>query len=148
MKVILLKDVKGLGRRYEVKEVTPGYARNFIFPNKLGEMATKKAVLRVKTETAHATEESRIQEELLRKNMESLDGKTITVQEKANEKGHLFAGVHKNEIVKFLKEQLHAEVPTEYIKLEKPIKEIGTFSIDVGTSGVKARVNLVIEAIV
>lgn len=145
MKIILLKDVPGLGKRYEVKEVASGYARNFILPKGLGEPATEKATARVKEFTDKALGESKIQEELLKKNFESLDGQKIHISEKANDKGHLFAGIHKEELGKLLKDNLHLEVPIEYIKLEKPIKEIGTFEIEISSGKSKATVTLVVD---
>ncbi|MEK7558540.1 MAG: 50S ribosomal protein L9 [Patescibacteria group bacterium] len=146
MKIILLKDVTGLGKRYEVKEVSPGYARNFILPKGLGEPATEKALVRVKDLTVQAEAERKIQEELLRKNVESLDGQKISITEKANDQGHLFAGIHREEIQKLMKENLHAEVPLDFIKLEKPIKETGTFKIEINAGEMKATVTLVVEA--
>ena len=146
MKIILLKDVAGLGKRYEVKEVSPGYARNFILPKGLGEPATEKSLARVKDLTVMAEAEKKIQGELLRKNVESLDGQKISIKEKANELGHLFAGIHKEELQKIMKDSLHAEVPLNYIKLEKPIKEIGTFEIEISAGEMKAIVTLTVEA--
>ncbi|MEK7661910.1 MAG: 50S ribosomal protein L9 [Patescibacteria group bacterium] len=145
MKIILLKDVPGVGRRYEVKEISPGYARNFILPKGLGEPATEAAMKRVKTLSVQAEAEHKIQEELLRKNVESLDGKRIEVKEKANELGHLFAGIHIKEIEKLFKEKLHAEIPLHFIKLDKPIKEIGTFKIEIDSGSSKAYVTLVVD---
>ena len=145
MKIILLKDVPGVGRRYEVKEISPGYARNFILPNKLGEPATDTALKRVKTLSAQAETEHKIQDELLRKNVESLDGQQVSIKEKANELGHLFAGIHVKEIEKLLKEKLHAEVPLHFIKLDKPIKEIGSFKIEIDSGTTKAHVTLIVD---
>ena len=145
MKIILLKDVAGLGKRYEVKEVASGYARNFILPKGLAEPATEKALARVKDLTVMAEVEIKIQEELLRKNVKSLDGQKISITEKANDKGHLFAGIHKEELQKLLKENLHAEVPIDFIKLEKPIKETGEFEIEINNGEMKAVITLVVE---
>jgi len=131
MKVILKKDVPKLGIKYEVKEVSAGYARNFLFSRGLAEQATDKIIKSVEIKRKQATQEKEISQDILEKNLGEINGIRLTIQEKANEKGHLFAGVHKEEVVKILKEQKHIEIPAELIGLEHPIKEIGEHKIPV-----------------
>ncbi|MCC7004931.1 hypothetical protein IT397_03375, partial [Candidatus Nomurabacteria bacterium] len=80
------------------------------------------------------------------KNIGDLDGITVTVEEKANDKGHLFAGVHKNEVVKFLKEQTRLDINESWIVMDKPIKTTGEFDIEVKPAEAKksAKFKLVI----
>jgi len=132
MKVILTKDVPKLGIKYDVKEVSAGYARNFLFSRGLAEQATDKILKSVEIKKKQASQEKEISQDILEKNLVAIDGLRLTAEEKANEKGHLFAGVHKEEIVKILKEQKHVEIPPELIELEHPIKEIGEHKIKVG----------------
>lgn len=131
MKVILLQDVPNVGRKYEVKNVSDGYARNFLFPRKLAEIATTKAIQALELKKKQLEEEKKIQQDLLKKNLEALNGIKISIKEKTNEKGHLFAAIHQKEIAKILKEQKHIEIFEEMIELEKPIKEIGEYEIKV-----------------
>ncbi len=131
MKVILIKDVPKLGIKYDVKEVSAGYARNFLFSRGLAEQATEKIIKAVEIKKKQMGQEKEISQDILEKNLTAIDGLKLTITEKANEKGHLFAGVHKEEIAKILKEQKHVEIPAELIDLEHPIKEIGEHKIQV-----------------
>lgn len=131
MKVILLQDVPKLGNKYDVKNVSDGYARNFLFPRKLGEIATEKKIKEIETKKKQGEQIREIDKDILEKNIGELDGVKISIEEKANEKGHLFAGIHKEEISKILKEQKHIDIPIELIDLEHPIKETGEHKIPV-----------------
>ena len=99
MKIILLKDVPKVGKKHETKEVPDGYGRNFLLKRGLAEIATASAIKRVEEIKKTAAVEKKIQEDLLMKNLEDLNDITITLKEKANEEGHLFAGIHKEEII-------------------------------------------------
>lgn len=147
MKIILLNDIPKVGRKYEVKEIASGYARNFLIPRGLAELATDKALAQIETMRHRVEEERKVQEDLLEKNIESLEGVTLVMKEKANDKGHLFAGVHKEEIVAELKKQDHIDMPADYIVLEHPIKELGEFDIEVKVQQKTARFKLRIEAV-
>jgi len=127
--MILLKDVPGLGRRHEVKEVSPGYARNFLIPKKLAEFAGPSALARLEKDIAVSTAEGKVRDELLRKNMEELSGKTVTLIESANEEGHLYAGIHQKEISDAIKKELRLDIPAEFLTIDKPIKETGEFEL-------------------
>ncbi len=147
MKVILLKDVSKVGRKYETKNVPDGYARNFLIKNGLAEMATDAAVKKVDAIKKAAEAERKIQEDLLMKNLGDINGITITLKEKANEEGHLFAGIHKEEIISEIKKETRLDMLPEYIDLEKPIKKTGEFEITVSVSGKKAKFKLVVEPV-
>ena len=129
MKVILSHDVPDIGKKYDVKDVSDGYARNFLIPRKLAEFATPNLIKSAEMMKKREEQEKEISQDILEKNIAELDGLKISIKEKANEKGHLFAGVHKEEISKILKEQKHIEIPPELIDLEHPIKETGEHKI-------------------
>ena len=131
MKVILLSDVPKIGKKYDVKDVASGYASNFLIPKKLAEIATPKKIQSLEIKKAQAQDEQKIQSDLLAKNLETLKNVSIEIREKTNEQGHLFKGIHKEEIIKALKEQAHVDLPLESIVLEQPIKEVGEHTISV-----------------
>ncbi len=131
MKVILLKDVPGTGRKHDVKEVAPGYAGNFLFPQKLAAIATEAALKTLEKTRARSEAEQKVQAELLAKNLESLNGAEIVLKERANDEGHLFAGIHKDEILAHIKKQLNKEVPEEAIDLKSPIKNVGETKVPI-----------------
>lgn len=129
MKVILLHDVPNVGRKYEVKNVSDGFARNFLFVKKLAEIATTQSIQAIDAKKRQDEQKKGIQSDILDKNIQALDGLKISIKEKANEKGHLFAGIRAKEIAKILKEQKNIEIPEEIIELEKPIKEKGEHKV-------------------
>lgn len=131
MKVILLKDIGGVGRKGEVKNAAEGYAQNFLLPRKLAIVATAKEIKQLNIEKTKDEEKKKIQEDLLEKNLEALRDKKITIQAKASEAGHLFAGIHKEDIVKALKDQASIEIPEENLDLKENIKSIGSYKIPV-----------------
>ena len=147
MKVIFLNDVPRVGKKYETKEVNDGYAMNFLLPRKLAITATKGALAELEMRKKEIAIEREVQESLLLKNLEAIKGKTITIKEKADEKGHLFAQVHKKEIKEAMSKQNHAEISEEFIVLEKPIKQIGEFEIPISIKGKKSSFKLVVERI-
>lgn len=147
MRVIFLKDVQGVGRKYDIKNMADGYVKNMLLPKGLVEIATDKAVARI--ELLKKADESRkkVRENLLMKNVGELGGVVITLKEKTNEKGHLFAGVHNAELSKAIKEQAKIDIEPEYIILEKPIRETGEFTIPVKIHDRKGEFKLIVESL-
>ncbi len=145
MKVILLSDVKDIGKKYDIAEVKPGFARNFLFARGLGEAITKSTAKHVATLTKKREVEKTRQEELLEKAFAGLKGALITLKRSANEDGHLYAGVSKEEIAEALGKQLGASFSVEHITLEKPIKAIGEFVVPVLVNDKEAEFKVVIE---
>ncbi len=145
MKVILLRDIPRVGRKYDVANVASGYARNFLIPREMAVFATAGTEQRYETLKHQAEEERRLRGELLAKNIEDLEGTTITISEKATEQGHLFAGLHAEEIIPAIKEQTHLDVNVEHINLKKPIKELGEYKMAVSAGDKSATFTLSVE---
>ena len=95
MKVIFLQDVPRVGKRHDIKEVNDGYAMNFLFARKLAEPATPKAIAELEKRKKNIEIEREVQEDLLMKNLEEIKDKVLNMKAKADEKGHLFSGIHK-----------------------------------------------------
>ncbi|MEY2664558.1 MAG: ribosomal protein large subunit ribosomal protein [Candidatus Parcubacteria bacterium] len=131
MKVIFLKDVPKIGKKYETKEIADGYAINMLIPKGVAIAATPAAVKRIDLEKARLMGEQKVHEELLMKNLKEIDGVSIVISEKANEKGHLFAGIHKPELILKIQQQTRVQIAPDYIVLDKPIKETGEYTIQV-----------------
>jgi large subunit ribosomal protein L9 len=131
MKVILLQNVNKIGRKNEIKVVSDGYAMNFLIPRKLAEVATDGAVKRSQEMLAQSEAIHQINEDLLIKNLKDLEGVRIEMSESANDKGHLFAGIHAEELVPVIKEQTRLDILPEHILLEKPIKTVGEHKIGI-----------------
>lgn len=147
MKVILLKDVPKIGKKYDEKKVSDGYAMNFLIPNGLVEVATEKAMERANMARTEMLVHRKIQEDLVMKNLVALSEAKIEFKEKANEKGHLFAGIHKEALVKALKEQARIDVPVDFIELLAPLKEVGEKMIRVKVQDKVGEFKVTISAI-
>jgi len=128
MKIILLQDVDDLGKKYEVKEVKDGYARNFLLPKKLAQAATKKALKWLEDQKEIIQKEA---EEDLKKAKElasKIDGVEVPIEVKVGDEGQLFESVNNQKIAEKLKEMGY-EVKKSQIKLQHPIKELGEFPV-------------------
>ena len=125
MKIILSQDITGVGRKGEVKNVSDGYARNFLLPNKLGQIATTAAIASADKLKKQMEQDKDVQKDILEKNIKGLKDLKVQLKAKANEKGHLFSIIHPDEISKILKEEHHLDIPSKMIEIEKPIKELG-----------------------
>ena len=147
MKIILLKEIPKVGKRHEVKEVSSGHAINLLIPRGDAISATTEALKRTEVMRTKAEGERKIHEDLLVKNLKDLDGTTLNVSGKANDKGHLFAGLHKNEIVAELLKQTGLQISPDMIMLEHPVKEVGEHTIEVKAEGKSVKFKLVVAAI-
>ena len=146
MKVILLKDVKGIGRTHEVVETKDGHALNHLIPKKLAIAATVSAMKEAELRRKQVTDRSTIDAALLVQSLASLAEARIVLKMKANEKGHLYDAVDAADIVRAVLEQTRIELPEAALKLEKPIKEIGTFDVPVATGETFGKFSVSIEA--
>jgi large subunit ribosomal protein L9 len=145
MKIIFLKDVPGSGKRNDIKDVASGFAANYLIPNKLAVTATDIGMRRVELEKAQMMVEAKLEKDLLLKNLSSLNGSRVTILGKANEEGHLFAGIHKKEIRDQIKKELRIEIPEDSIELKEPIKTLGEVPIEVESYGRKVTFTLSVE---
>lgn len=131
MKVILLEDVKSLGKKGEVVNVSDGYARNFILKKNLGLEATPKALNDLKLQKQN-------DEKIAAENLEKakalageLSGKSVTLSIKAGSDGRAFGSVSTKEISAATKEQLGYDLDKKKMHLAEPIKSVGSFTVSV-----------------
>jgi large subunit ribosomal protein L9 len=145
MKVILLDNVSKIGKKYQVKEVSSGYARNFLIPRKLGLVATKEVLARYETlstkeDTKRQAEVSAITEALAK-----IPKETIHMSGKANEKGHLFAGIHKEQVVEELNKVTGLTIARDSVECEESIKTTGKHEIAVLLGDERKELVLLVE---
>lgn len=145
MKIILLKDVAKFGRKYDVKDVNEGHALNFLIPQGYAVSATPSALKKLETDKVKIEMEKRVQEELLAKNLKEIENIKLQFVGKANEKGHLFAGIHTAEIVKELSSQFRLNLDPSSIILEHPIKEVGEHTVEIKNGNKNVKLNIVIK---
>ena len=147
MKVVLLKDVKGQGKRDDIITVSDGYARNFLFPQKLAVEATTGAMKEIQLK--RAAQDAREAEALrqAQEKADSLKGKVINLKVKCGEKGHLYGSVTTAEIADALEKQHGVKVDKRKIDFGDPIKEVGNRDVSVWLhTGVTTKMILHIEA--
>ena len=145
MKVILLQDVKGSGKKGQLVNVSDGYARNFLLPKKLAKEADAKALnelkneeesrkYRIETDTANAKADA-----------EKISGKTLTMTAKAGKGGKLFGSVTAKEIAAELKKSFGIDVDKRKIALDGDIKSFGTYNAEIKLyTGVSASIKVMV----
>ena len=145
MKVILLQDVENVGKKYEIKEVKPGHARNLLIPQNLVKLANKENLKwledQKKVIEAEVTEELKMVQELASK----IDGLEVAIVVKVGEDGQLFESINAAKIAEKLKE-MGFEVKKSQINLDKPIKEAGEYPVKVNLDhNLESEINVIIS---
>lgn len=125
MKVILLQDVKSLGKKGDIVDVSDGYARNAIFPKKLGVEANAKNMNDLKLQNQHADKVAQENYEAALAFAKELEDKKITLKMKAGEGGRTFGSISTKEIALAAKEQLGMELDKKKMQLPEPIRSFG-----------------------
>ena len=131
MKVILLEDVKALGKKGQVVNVSDGYARNLLLPKKLGVEATGKNMNDLKLQKAHEDKVAQENLDAAKAFAEELKGKQVTVGIKVGEGGRTFGSISAKEIAEAAKAQLGYELDKKKLQLSAPIKELGTTMVPI-----------------
>lgn len=144
MQVILLQDVKNIGRKGQVIDVAEGYARNFLFPQHLGLEASPKALKQLKDQEMAGERKEKKEEKIEKQLAAELDGEEVIISGKAD-KGKLYAAITAKDVAKALKELGH-KVSADIIKFQ-PVKDIGTYEARLEfETGFEATVAVVIES--
>ena len=147
MKVLMQKDVAKVGQRGTVKEVSDGYALNYLIPNGLAIQATPDKVAAHAAAEKNEADAKAMQERAVTSTIKSIEGAWIEIKARATEKGGLFKAVTASDIAKAILDQRRAKVAEECVMLEKPLKEVGEHAIKIRASGAEARITLAIVAI-
>lgn len=131
MKVILLQDIKGVGKKDQIINANDGYARNYLFPKKLALEATTGNLGNLKAKQESNQYRKDMQKEETVKLADKLKDITLTIKVKAGENGKIFGGVTAKEIAENLKTEYNIEVDKKKINLTETIKVIGTRTVDI-----------------
>jgi large subunit ribosomal protein L9 len=146
MKVILLKDVENLGKKYEVKEVKDGFARNFLIPKKLVKIATKENLKWLEEKKKELEKVAEEELKTVQKLATELDGREIIIELKKGEKGQLFQSINASYIAKEL-QKLGFQIKKQQILLENKIKEPGEFPIKIKLPhNLEVEIKLIVQA--
>ena len=131
MDIVLLEDVKALGKKGQVVKVNDGYARNFILPKKLGVEATPKNLNELKLQKANAEKIAAQQLADAKTLAEQLEKLSVTVSMKAGEGGRAFGSVSGKEISKAIKDQLKMDIDKKKFLLPESLKTFGTHEVPI-----------------
>ena len=131
MKVILLQDVKSLGKKGEIVNVSDGYARNFVLPKKLGVEANTSNMNDLKLQKANADKVAQEQLEAARELAALLETKEVVLKMKSGEGGRAFGSVSSKEIAAAAKTQCGLELDKKKIQLPEAIKALGIYEVNV-----------------
>lgn len=144
MKVILLKNVKSIGKQHDVKNVPDGYAANFLFPQGLAEPATDKRIAQISQKIASEKGLNEVRQSLAKKNLAEISKSNIILVARANAKGHLFSAIAPKEVCEAMQNQNSINLSPEQISFNEPIKTLGIFEVIVqaeeGKTAIKVEV--------
>jgi len=145
MKVILLQDIEKVGKKFEVKNVANGFAKNHLLPKKLAQIATKNALLWAQTQREIAAKV--VEKELAETQTKAsaIDGREITITMKVGEQNQLFESVTPQKIAEKLKED-GFEIDKKQVELNEPVKELGEFPVKISfPHNLEAEIKLIVS---
>lgn len=140
MQVVLLKDVRDMGKAGSAVNVADGHALNFLIPRKLAILATPAALKRAEALSKAAAERRELDAKLISDRLAALAEERIVIRKKANEQGHLYDAVDAKDIAEA------TQLPAEAIHIERPFKEIGEFEVPVVKGEDFGKITIVVEA--
>lgn len=140
MKVVLLKDVKGIGRAHDEVDASDGHALNFLIPKRLAISATVPARKEAGLRRAQAAARGAVRQELVAERLAALAEGALVVKKKANAQGHLYDALDAQELAAL------ATLPEEAVQIERPLKEVGVFEVPVVFGGAFGSFRVAIEA--
>lgn len=129
MKVILLDNIKGVGKKDEIINASDGYARNFLFPKKLAVEANAENISKLNNRKEAASYKKDVEKQNAEELAQKLKGIMLKIRVKAGENGKIFGGVTAKEISDNLKTQYKFEIDKKKIDLKEPIKTLGEFNV-------------------
>jgi large subunit ribosomal protein L9 len=143
MKVLLIKDISGVGKKGEVKDFADGYAKNYLIAKGFARLATQQIISSAKNEEL---QQKNKKEKIDKRNLEfksKLDGRTFTFVLKTGANKQLFGSVHEQDVVERIKSKLNIDIEKRNIILPKQMKQVGEYECEVKiVSGVSAKIKI------
>ena len=147
MKVILLADIKNVGKKDEILNANDGYARNYLFPKKLAVEATPDNLKKLKDKKDSEAHKKELDKQKAKEIAEKINKLELNLKVKAGENGKIFGGVTSKEIAEELKKQNNIDVDKKKVLLSETIKTLGRFSVDIKLyEGIVAKLVINIQA--
>jgi len=146
MKVVLLEDIKGTGKKGDVKDVSDGYARNYLFPKKLARQVTASVINELEGKKKAEEHRRKAETEQAEQQKKLIDGEFFIIKAKSGSGGRLFGSVTTKEIATSIFNKTGCEIDRRRIILDADIKQYGNYDITVKIhSGVSAVITIVVE---
>ena len=143
MKVILKQDIKGVGKKDQIINANDGYARNFLFPKNLAVPADKGNMTNLQSKQTSEQHRKNLEKEAAIETKNKIEKIMLKIQVKSGENGKVFGSVTSKEIGENLEKQYKIKVDKKKILLQEPIKNLGTFNIDIKLyDGVNAKLKI------
>lgn len=146
MKVLLLQDVKGLGKAGDVKDVADGYGRNYLIPNKLAVVATPSELKKAAGLKAAARQKEERVAKGIRALADRIAGTEVTIRAKVGEQHRLYGSITSADIAEALEKEIGQQIDKRKVELGEPIKQVGTFKVPIHLApGVEPKVTVHVE---
>ena len=146
MKVILLSDVKGQGKKGEIVNVSDGYARNFLFPRNLAQEANAQNLNSAQVRQDAAAHKKAVEKKNVEELAAQLADRGVTIQAKCGSTGRLFGAITNAEIAEALSAQTGLDIDKKKVVLQNPIKELGTYTVTLKLyAGVQTNIRLTVQ---
>lgn len=146
MKVVLLSDIKGTGKKGELVNVSDGYARNFLFPRKLAKEADAQALTELRNAEQSRLHKIAVETAQAEENKKKLEGQILNMTAKAGQGGRLFGSVTSKEIANEIKQRYGLDVDKRKIVLDSDIKAFGTYNCEVKLyTGISANIKVMVK---
>jgi large subunit ribosomal protein L9 len=147
MKVILTSEIPNVGKKYDIKEVSGGYARNYLFPQKLAVIATPAALKDLERKRAAFDKKEAETTKELELIARELDGRKVVFPVEADKSGSVYGSVTKEDILNGLRDLEMLRKHRVEVKIDHPLKELGEHDIEIDfKKGVKAKIKIILEA--
>ena len=148
MKVVLNQDVKGIGKKLQIVEVSEGYARNFLLPRKLANIADNKSISEANTKSEALKFKKKTEYDNAVSIKEKIENTTIKFKHKVGEGQKLFGSVTEKEIADELNKKLGLDLSKKKVTLNTSIRNVGTFNASIKVyEGVVAKVQIIVEGL-
>jgi large subunit ribosomal protein L9 len=148
MKIIFLKDTPGNGKKGEIKDVSEGYANNYLIPKGFALIATAQLQQKIAKEAKEAEDRKQKQLGNLKKLQEELERRVFTVRVKVGDKGQVFGSVHEKDIAKAISDKMSLNIEKSQVLISEPVKELGEHmaAIKLG-NGINAKIKIKVESL-
>ncbi|WP_104722408.1 50S ribosomal protein L9 [Helicobacter mesocricetorum] len=148
MKVLLLQDVKGLGKKGEICEVKDGYGKNFLIAKKMADFATNEVINRYKAAQKKALEIAAEERALMEMTAKKIAEITLKIQQKVGANGSLYGAITKEDIAELLLKEHRLNIDKKTLELKNPIKSTGVYEVEVKLGqGIHATLKVDVEGI-